>query len=103
MTFYLLKKDYKDEFNLLIKVIKILIDKKRGLLKFDPIIISLFYSLPYFENISIDCENGIEFRYNILSVISTSNFDTIFEIGDILYIFRYVRNFRFDTHVLTSQ
>jgi hypothetical protein len=29
------------------------------------------------------------------------NLETIFEIGNILYIFWYVRNFRFDTHVLT--
>jgi len=42
---------------------------------------------PYFENILIDCENSIEFRYDIRSAFSILNLETIFEIGNILYIF----------------
>ncbi len=47
-------------------------------------------------------QNSIKFRYDTGSIISISNFDTIFDIDCILYRFRYVRNFWFDMHVLSA-
>ncbi len=45
--------------------------------------------------------NCFEIRYDFRWISSISNFDTIVHIDTVFYVFRYVRNFRFDMHVLT--
>jgi len=54
------------------------------------------------KKFSIYRENHFGFRYDFRPISSMSNFDTIIDINRILDNFRYVRNFRFDTHVFTT-